>query len=305
MTLAQAVLQDAQNWYTEQHPLVQSTAQATIIVVVSFVVISIFNRRIRHWLEKLPRVDRTALRFVIRTFDMVAWVIVAGFVLAAYGVDPTALLGGLAIGGFILGFALKDTLGNLAAGVMLLFYRPFNVDDVVTVGGETGVVVQLGMALTTVRAFDGRIITIPNGKTLGDTIQNHTRHPVRRTDIKVGIGYDDDIDTATRAILEALPKDPRVLADPAPAIWITSLGDNSIEFLVCPWVNTPDFATAKTDLHVLVKRALEAAGCTIPFPQRDVHLYRHDVAGDGGHGGPGATGPRYPAGPTGAAGQEF
>ncbi len=244
------------------------------VLLLGTIAIRFIERTVDGAMHRSKRIDATLRNFLDSVTNVVGWIILIVVLLTIAGVDLAALLGGLAIGGFVIGFALKDTLGNLAAGVMLLFYRPYQVGDTVTIGGESGDVVDLGISLTTLQGADGRIITIPNGAILGGTVVNHTRHPVRRADVLVGIGYGDDIDTATKAILSALKDDARVLADPAPSIRITDLGDNAVGLQVRPWVKTGDFWQAKADFHGTVKRALDDAGISIPFPQRDVHMHQ-------------------------------
>ncbi len=246
---------------------------AAVIVIVGYLFMRFGRALVRAAMVRNKHIDATLTQFVMAVISSVGWIVIIAAVLVySAGVDLTAMLGGLAIGGFVIGFALKDTLGNLAAGVMLLFYRPFNLGDTVTISGETGDVMSLGMALTTLKVADGRIVTLPNGNVLGSSITNHTRHPMRRADVSVGISYDDDIDAAVKAILEAVGQDARVLADPAPSVRIAALGASSVDLMVRPWVNTGDFWQAKADLHATVKRAVEAAGCTIPYPQQDVHI---------------------------------
>lgn len=259
--------------------LVRLGVVVVIGVLAQWIVRSVLDRS----MQRNRHMDDTARLFLVRTAGIVVWIFVAVVILGLLGVDAAALAGGLAVGGFIVGFALKDSLGNLAAGVMLLFYRPFSVGETVTIDGESGDVVALGMALTTIKAADGRIVTLPNGAILGGTIVNHTREPKRRADVLVGIGYDDDIDHAVRAIMEAVKADPRVLDDPAPGVRITDLGDNAVGLQVRPWVRTDDFWQAKADLTGTVKRALDAAGCSIPYPQRDLHIVSGGLPQDASH----------------------
>lgn len=251
---------------------VHTLLQVLLVLAIGFVVNWVLDSRLDKTLERNRRVDDTTRIFLVRLMDVGIWTFTLVVALSVLGVDPTALAGGLAVGGFIIGFALKDTLGNLAAGIMLVFYRPFNVRDWVTIGGQSGEVVALGMALTTLKSADARIVTMPNGVVLGGTIVNHTREPIRRADVLVAIGYEDDIDTAVKAILAALAADPRVLAEPAAGVRITDLGDDGVGLQVRPWVATSDYWQAQADFHGTVKRALNDAGINIPYPQRDVHM---------------------------------
>ncbi len=265
-------LADVQAAWTGLPEWIQTAVQIALLLLVGVFFRAVGHGLLRRALRKSKHIDATTRGFLLRTISFAVWLAVIFVALGLLGVDTVALAGGLAVGGFIVGFALKDSLGNLAAGIMLLLYRPFNVGDNVTLDGEQGDVRSLGMALTTIKAGDGRIVTIPNGKVLGGTITNHTREPIRRADVLVGIGYDDDIDTAVRAIMDAVAADERVLEDPAPSVRIRDLGDSAVGLQVRPWVNTEDFWKARADMHGIVKRALERAGCSIPYPQQDIHI---------------------------------
>ncbi|MGB1698070.1 MAG: mechanosensitive ion channel family protein [Thermoplasmatota archaeon] len=243
------------------------------VFLIGYVVDWILDRILDRALKRNKFVDDTARTFLVRTMDIGVWAITFVVALSYLGVDPAALAGGIAVSGFIVGFALKDTLGNLAAGLMLLVYRPFHVGDTVTISGDSGDVVSLGMALTVLKTGDGKLVTMPNGKVLGGTIINHTREPARRADVLVGIHYDDDVDQAVQAILAAVSADDRVLPHPAPSVRVTNLGDNAVGLQVRPWVATGNYWQAQADLHKTVKEALTAAGCRIPYPQTDVHLH--------------------------------
>ncbi len=271
----------AVDWYVGQPGWVQDIVVAAFVVVVGAIVIGILHTWIDVALKRSRRVEETVRRFLLTIFQIAAWIFVGVAVLYVFGVSATALAGLLAAAGFILGFAVKDSLGNIAAGVTLLLYRPFYVDDVVTIGDATGKVMDLGLAMTTVRLKDARLASLTNGEVLSSVIINHTREPTRMADVDVGIGYDDDIQKAIKAILDALEADPRVLADPKPDVRITALGDNSVNLNVRPWVKTGDVFVAKADFHRVVKQALDDAGCSIPYPQRDVHMIPVNGEGDG------------------------
>jgi small conductance mechanosensitive channel len=253
---------------------VHTLVQVALVFIVGWIVDWILDRTLDRALKRNKFVDDTARKFLVRTLDIVVWAVTFVVALSYLGVDPAALAGGIAVSGFIVGFALKDTLGNLAAGLMLLVYRPFHVDDVVTIGGDSGGVVSLGVAMTVLKTADGKLITIPNGNVLGGTITNHTRENIRRADVTVGIHYNDDIGQATQAILAAVNADARVLSDPEVSVRITSLGDSAVGLQVRPWVATGDYWQAQADLHATVKQALLDAGCSIPYPQQDIHLHQ-------------------------------
>ena len=242
------------------------------VLVLGYFAIKLIERAVDGAMYRSKRIDPTLRNFLDSVTNVLGWVILSVILLSVLGVDLGAVLGGLAIGGFVIGFALKDTLGNLAAGVMLLFYRPYDVGDTVTIGGESGDVIDLGISLTTLKAGDGRIITIPNGNILGGTVVNHTRLHLRRADVMVGVALDADIGVAVQAILEALAADERVLPEPAPSVRMTEIGPHSIGLQVRPWVATGDFWKAKADFHGVVKSALDAAGVKVPVPQAEVRM---------------------------------
>lgn len=244
-----------------------------LVLVLGWFTIAMARVWAQRALGRMQRLDETVRQFFLTVLVACGWVVVIVVALGVLGVDSAALLGGLAIGGFIVGFALKDVLGNFASGVMLLFYRPFRVGEVAEVGGHTGIVADIGLSLTTIRAADGRLITIPNAAVISGTIVNHTREPKRRADVDVGVAYGDNLDVAIAAIMDAVKGHPKVLPDPALDVRIMGLGDNSVNLQVRPWVQTADLWAVQAELHAVVKRAVEGAGCSIPFPQRDVHVY--------------------------------
>lgn len=250
----------------------QSTILALIVLAAGATLVGILHAWLGAALARSRRIDPTLRDFFLALFHVGAWLLVVVAVLYVFGVSATILASLVAVAGFVVGFAMKDSLANLAAGATLLIYRPFNVDDVVKIGDITGKVTSLGLAMTTVRLYDAQIATLSNSQILGNPILNMTRAPERMADIEVGIAYDDDIDTAVKAILAALEKDARVLADPAPEVRVRALADSSVNLHVRPWVKTEDLWKAKAEFHAVVKRALDEAGCSIPFPQRDVHV---------------------------------
>ena len=194
--------------------------------------------------------------------------------LSTVGVNVGALVALIGGGAFVLGFALQDTLSNFANGIMLFIYRPFDVGDAVDVNGVSGTVDAVSLVSTTIRSWDNKIILVPNKEVWGKVITNMTGSPERRVDMVFGIGYGDDIDKA-RSILERVVKEhPKTLDDPAPTIRVHELADSSVNFIVRPWSKTADYWAVYWDLTEQVKKAFDAEGISIPFPQRDVHLYQ-------------------------------
>ena len=176
--------------------------------------------------------------------------------------------------GFVVAFALQGTLSNFASGLMILFYRPFDVGDVVNAGGVSGTVVSMNLVSTDIKTFDNQRMIVPNNEIWGNVITNVTGLPTRRVDMKFGISYSDDIGKAIEVMSGILTSHEKVLKDPAPVIQLHELGDSSVNFIFRPWVNTPDYWAVYWDVTRAVKERFDANDISIPFPQRDVQVYQ-------------------------------
>jgi small conductance mechanosensitive channel len=196
--------------------------------------------------------------------------------LSQVGISLGPALAGLGVAGFIVGFALQDTLGNFAAGGMILFYRPYDVDDFVEVAGTIGLVKKMTLVSTTINTFDNQTLIIPNSKIWGDVIKNVTAQKTRRVDLEFGVSYSDDVEKTERVLREIVESHEKVLTDPAPNIRLHTLGDSSVNFVVRPWTKTPDYWEVYWDITREVKMRFDREGISIPFPQRDVHFYKQD-----------------------------
>jgi small conductance mechanosensitive channel len=183
------------------------------------------------------------------------------------------VLAGLGIAGFIIGFALQETLANFAAGAMILIYRPFDVGDMIEAAGVTGKVSAMSMVSTTILTIDNQTLIIPNGKIWGDVIKNVTAQGDRRVDMVFGISYSDDIPHAEEVLMAILKEHEKVLKDPEPMVKLHTLGESSVDFIVRPWVKTTDYWDVYWDVTREVKMRFDSEGIAIPFPQRDVHFY--------------------------------
>jgi small conductance mechanosensitive channel len=208
---------------------------------------------------------------------MVIGVLVA---LSQLGIQIGPMLAGLGIAGFIVGFALQDTLSNFAAGMMILVYRPFDVDDVIEAGAVMGKVSAMSLVSTTILTFDNQTLVVPNNKIWGDVIRNVTAQRVRRVDLVFGIGYESDIPHAEQVLHAIVKEHPMVLEDPEPVIKLHNLGDSSVDFIVRPWARTEDYWDVYWDITREVKLRLDREGISIPFPQRDVHLIAANGSGE-------------------------
>ncbi|QQX82635.1 mechanosensitive ion channel family protein [Shewanella sp. KX20019] len=194
--------------------------------------------------------------------------------LSQLGFELAPLLAGFGIAGVIIGFALQDTLSNFASGMMILIYRPFDVDDLINAAGVTGRVSHMSLVSTTIKTLDNQRLIVPNNKIWGDTINNITVEHQRRVDLTFGIGYGDNIEHAEKVLTEIIMAHPKVLQDPAPMVKLHVLGESSVDFIVRPWVEPIDYWDVYWDITREVKMRFDAEGISIPFPQRDVHIYQ-------------------------------
>jgi small conductance mechanosensitive channel len=237
----------------------------------------VFQSTVRKGIARL-QLSSLIKNLIVSGSGKLVWLVAALFVLSVVGVDLGPMLAGLGIVGFVVGFALQDTLANFASGLMIMIYRPFDVGDFVTTGGVTGKVKDLTLVSTVIQTLDNKRIIVPNNKVWGDVINNATAERIRRVDLVFGISYADDVDQA-RAVLEDLvAHDERVLTDPEPMVRVDSLGDSSVNLICRPWCRTEDVWELKWDLTRAVKKRFDAEGITIPFPQRDVHVYQEGAA---------------------------
>ncbi len=225
----------------------------------------------------------TLLRRMILTTTANAIMILGLLIaLSQLGISLGPLLAGFGVAGFIIGFALQDTLGNFAAGMMILVYRPYDVGDVVDVGGVNGTVDRMSLVSTTILTFDNQRIVVPNNKIWGDVIKNVTAQTTRRVDMVFGISYTDDIPKAEKILESILEQHDKVLKDPAPNVKLHILGESSVDFIVRPWTAVGDYWDVYWDVTRTVKMRFDEEGISIPFPQRDVHIYEEQIAREQG-----------------------
>jgi small conductance mechanosensitive channel len=218
------------------------------------------------------KVDASLIPFVSGIVYYAALAVVLIAVLSLFGIETTSLVAVFGAAGLAIGLALQGTLSNFSAGVMLLLFRPFKKGDFVDVAGVKGSVVEIGVFSTSLATPDNIGIIIPNSAIFGSVISNYNVHETRRNDMVIGISYDDDIDSAFAIIESVLAGDERVLAEPAAGVFVANLGDSSVDIAVRPWCKGSDYWPLRADLTKKIKQALEAGGCSIPYPQRDVHL---------------------------------
>lgn len=224
------------------------------------------------------RIDSSLSKFLCDLLYAMILMIVVIAALGRLGIQTTAAVAVLGAAGLAVGFALQGSLGNFASGVMLIMFKPYKVGDVVSVAGQTGAVEAIHIFNTVLLTADSRTIIIPNGQITSGTIENITATGIRRVDMVVGIGYGDDMKRAKEVMMEVLTSDERVLAEPAPQVAVADLGESSVNLVVRPWCKSADYWAVKFDATERIKNALDAAGISIPFPQRDVHLHQQKAA---------------------------
>ena len=252
---------------------------AIVLLIIGWTVAGWARRGIRHALERVPRMDETLKPFLAK----LVWYVIMAFVLVAvlsqFGVQTTSVIAVLGAAGLAIGLALQGTLANVASGVMLLFLRPFNIGDYVDAGGIAGTVVEIGLFNTEIKTRKGLCLIVPNKIIWESPITNFSRNPTRRFDITVGISYGDEVNGATDLLMGLLTDDERILDDPEPLAVVEELGDSAVIINLRAWTRAEDFWAAIWDLKKAIKVELEAAGYSIPFPQRDIHIVSSDLPG--------------------------
>ena len=201
-------------------------------------------------------------------------VVVVMAALDRLGVNTSSVLAVFAAAGLAVGLALKDSLSNFAAGVMLVFFKPFKNGDFIEAAGNMGVVEEIRIFNTIIRTGDNREIIIPNSHIYGGTIVNFSARDTRRIDLVFGIGYGDDLKKAKAMIEKIMADDERILKDPEPVVMLLELADSSVNFAVRPWVNSADYWTVRADLLESLKTKCDEEGISIPYPQQDVHVFQ-------------------------------
>ncbi len=245
---------------------------AIVILIVGWIVAGWIQKASYKGLSRLPKAEPTVTKAVSNLVRYLVLVLVVVAVLAQFGVETASILAVLATAGLAVGLALQGTLSNIAAGFMLLMLRPFKVGDYIDAEGVSGTVEAIGLFSTEFTTYDGIYLVVPNNQIWTRAIQNYSRLPTRRMDVPIGIAYGDDIDAALAALLALLEGDERVLSDPAPRVMVKELADSSINLNLRCWARTDDFWNLIFDLNKAAKDCVEAIGCSIPFPQRDLHL---------------------------------
>jgi len=246
---------------------------AVLILLVGRWVATLLRKLIERSMDK-GQVDATLVKFTGNLVYALLMVVVVLAALNQVGVQTTSFIAILGAAGLAIGFALQGSLSNFAAGVMLIVFRPFKVGDFVSAAGEAGIIEEISLFTTQLRTGDNKTIIVPNSGVTGGNITNFSAKDTRRVDLTIGVSYRDDLKKVKEVLADILDQDARVLKDPAVTIGVLALGESSVDFAVRPWVKASDYWGVYFDTLQTIKERFDAEGISIPFPQRDIHVYR-------------------------------
>lgn len=257
--------------------LAMAYAPKVVLAIVTLIVgMWLINRFVGLLDSKLGKKDPTLNTFLCGLLSAILKILLLISVASMVGIATTSFIAIIGAAGLAIGLALQGSLGNFAGGVLILIFKPFKVGDVIEAQGYLGSVVEISILYTIVNTFDNRRIIIPNGDLSNSSLTNLSAYATRRCDMSFGIGYGDDIDKAKATIKRLIEADERTLKDPEPMIVVGGLGDSSVNLTVRVWTKSADLWPFYWDMQERVKKAFDAEGISIPFPQRDVHMYKAD-----------------------------
>ena len=247
-------------------------AGAFAVLVIGLLLARIVSGWVERAMSKSPRFEPTVANFLSNVVKYALWALVIVTVLAQFGVETTSILAALGGMALAVGLALQGTLSNVASGVMILVQKPFKVGEGINAGSVTGTVQQIGLFTTELKQFDGLFVMVPNSELWNQAIVNLHRHPIRRFELIVGIAYDDSMEEARKELLALAEADERILDDPEPVAFVSSLDDSSVGIGLRVWCATGDYVNVGWDLTEAAKARFDARGISIPFPQREVTM---------------------------------
>ncbi|HZX24046.1 MAG TPA: mechanosensitive ion channel domain-containing protein [Woeseiaceae bacterium] len=245
---------------------------ALAIFIIGRWVANLITKGLRRLMER-ANVDATLIKFLSNIVRVLLLIFVILAAIGQLGIQTTSLIAVLGAAGLAVGLALQGSLSNFAAGVLVIIFRPYKVGDYIEGAGVAGTVDEVQIFNTVLKTPDNVRIIVPNSQITGGIITNYSAHETRRVDFTFGIGYADDIDKAKKIIEDVLTSDERVFEDPAPQIVVAELADSSVNIVARPWSKAADYWSLKFDVTETVKKRFDAEGISIPFPQRDVHVY--------------------------------
>jgi small conductance mechanosensitive channel len=279
-TLVDQALTTTRDWFSKNGPPFLMKTLVFIGILIIFFLLGRLIRRVVDFALRRSKIymSRLLRRMIVSSASKMVMFIGVLLALSQVDIDLGPLLAGLGIVGLVIGFALQDTLANFASGMMILFYRPYDVGDMLDVTGILGKVNRMNLVSTTILTLDNQTLVIPNRKIWGDVIKNVTAQGIRRIDMTFGISYSDDIPKAEGVLGEIIEQQEKILKNPEPIVRLHALGSSSVDFTVRPWVKVDDYLEVYWDITRAVKMRFDEEGISIPFPQRDVHIYEERLA---------------------------
>lgn len=269
--------EQAAQWLDQAVAMIMVYAPKVVLAVATLVVgLWLINRFVSVLDKKLGQKDPTLNKFLCGLISAVFKVMLLISVASMIGIATTSFIAVIGAAGLAIGLALQGSLGNFAGGVLILIFKPFKVGDAIEAQGFLGSVREITILYTIVDTFDNRRVVIPNGQLSNASLTNMSVYETRRCDMSFGIGYNDDIDKAKAICKRLIEEDERALKDPAPMIVVGGLGESSVDLTVRAWTKAADLWPFYWDMQERVKKAFDAEGISIPFPQRDVHMIKAD-----------------------------
>jgi small conductance mechanosensitive channel len=262
-------------WENNQSEILAAALNVLYAILILVVGMAVINRIVKVFRKVLRKrgIDETLLPTLMGVTKGMLVVVLLIAVTKTVGIDTTGLVAVLGAAGLAVGLALQGSLANFAGGILILVLKPFKNGDVINVNGQTGTVQAITVVTTTLKTPDNKVIYMPNGAVAGATITNITQEENRRLDLVFGIGYDDDFEKAKDIILNIVTADERVFTDPAPFIRVGNLGDSSVDITVRLWLKGADYWAVNFDMLEKVKKTFDNEGISIPYPQRDIHVF--------------------------------
>ncbi|PCM42948.1 mechanosensitive ion channel family protein [Marinobacter sp. ANT_B65] len=255
--------------------LIMTYAPKVLLAIVTLIIgMWLINRLVRLLDSKLGKKDPTLNKFLCGLVSAILKILLLISVASMVGIATTSFVAIIGAAGLAVGLALQGSLGNFAGGVLILMFKPFKVGDVIEAQGYLGSVIEISILYTIVNTFDNRRVVIPNGDLSNSSLTNLSAYETRRCDMSFGIGYNDDIDKAKSICKRLIEEDERALKDPAPLVVVGGLGESSVDLTVRVWAKSGDVWPFYWDMQERVKKAFDAEGISIPFPQRDIHMYK-------------------------------
>jgi len=266
-----------QQWYSDNSAVIVNYAIAFVVAILIYWVGSKLAKLVSKVIGKMMTkrdLDTIVVSFIENIIYGLLMVVVIIAALGQIGIQTASFIAVIGAAGLAVGLALQGSLSNFASGVLIIAFRPFKAGDFIEAGGVAGIVEEIKLFSTFIRSGDNKQIIIPNSGVVGSAITNYSTKPTRRIDLVIGVSYDADIKLAKKVLTEIVEAHESVLKDPSPVVAVAELADNSVNFVVRPWVNSADYWPTHFDLLETIKIRLDEEKIGIPYPQMDVHIHK-------------------------------